>query len=99
MARQPLLLRAASALGGAIISAARILAARPRRDPMCCSEHTIVVERHGQLFWRRHEWLANQWAPLSDPATSNLGATPETKRRGFGGKTAKVKPARRRSPR
>jgi hypothetical protein len=69
------------AVARALIAIARAIS-RTSGERMCCSEHTIVVEHRGRLWWRRHEWLADRWAPLGTPgaAASRRGSSTKTDR-------------------
>lgn len=76
----------AKLVAAALVTSAKVLAAAIRElahrgDHMCCSEHTIVVERNGEMFWRRHEWNADDWAPLGTPGATKRHATAERSRR------------------
>jgi hypothetical protein len=78
--------RALLAVARALLAIARAIT-RGSMERMCCSEHAIVVEHKGRLWWRLHEWNANRWAPLGTP-----GESPEPV--SYGSTTDQPKPAR-----
>jgi hypothetical protein len=77
------------------LAAARLLAEAIRSldgSRMAVSEHFLVVREHGQLWMRRHDWNADQWAPIALPGAA-------TERSSHGSEPGKPKPARRGSRR
>jgi hypothetical protein len=54
----------------------------PHVRHMCCSEHGVFVEMtDGSMWWRRHEWLADRWAPVGRPGLGHGVTSGETKPR------------------
>jgi hypothetical protein len=47
---------------------------------LCCSSDVLVIFHEGHLWFRRHEWNSDQWAPLELPGATKRPAskTPET---------------------
>lgn len=69
----------------ALVESARLVASAiakiAHRDALCCMAYGIVMERHGALWWRKHSWNADQWAPLGMPGEVYMEPEPEAKRR------------------
>ena len=84
--------RALLAVARALLAIARAVSGTPY---LALSEHGLVVLHEGRLYFRRHEWLADRWAPIAWPSES-LDATA---RRSVGVTTDRNKARRARTSR